>query len=223
MYASGLIDAVASAGILIAMLGWMTLTSLSSRIILAQNPNICVSMLSECTDTSLARHLLGRPGFKKKRVHHQSSISPSKRKRRRCHWSLSLSVRTEPKRWHTSSDTPMGSLLSRLPVCSRSRSRVTWPQKPAQVVVHRRGSLGDTEPEKISLRTLIESRCPSVLTPFKAAWWLFKYAFSSSVTLGLVTQQTCSGHLQTGYSVVGDFSQADPVVYDRFVTCAILL
>jgi hypothetical protein len=41
-----------------------------------------------------------------------------------------------------------------------------------------------------------------------------------SATLGLLTQQTFSGHLQTGYAVVGDFSQADPVVYDRFVNCA---
>ncbi|KAI9440604.1 AB-hydrolase YheT [Lactarius indigo] len=91
----------------------------------------------------------------------------------------------------------MGSFLSRFPVGSSSRSRVTWPQNPAQVVVQRRGLLRDTEPEKISLRTLIETRCPSVLTPFKAAWWLF------------------NGHLQTGYAVVGDFSHADPVVYDR--------
>jgi len=45
---------------------------------------------------------------------------------------------------------------------------------------------------------------------------------SSLSPLGLLTQQTCSGHLQTGYAVVGDFAQADPVVYDRFVTCAIL-
>ncbi|KAN0130915.1 Alpha/beta hydrolase [Lactarius tabidus] len=91
----------------------------------------------------------------------------------------------------------MGSLPSRFPVSSCSRSKVTWPQKPAQVVVQKRGSLRDTELEKISLRTLIETRCPSVLAPFKAAWWLF------------------NGHLQTGYAVVGDFSQADPVVYDR--------
>ncbi|KAH9034309.1 AB-hydrolase YheT [Lactarius hengduanensis] len=91
----------------------------------------------------------------------------------------------------------MGSFLSRFPVRSSSRSRVTWPQKPAQVVVQRRGLPRDTEPEKISLRTLIETRCSSVLTPFKAAWWLF------------------NGHLQTGYAVVGDFSHADLVVYDR--------
>jgi hypothetical protein len=116
----------------------------------------------------------------------------------------------------------MGSLPSRFPVSSCSRSKVTWPQKPAQVVVQKRGSLRDTELEKISLRTLIETRCPSVLTPFKAAWWLFKYVLGL-LLCGLLTQQTCSGHLQTGYAVVGDFSQADPVVYDRFVTCALLL
>jgi hypothetical protein len=89
----------------------------------------------------------------------------------------------------------MGSHLSRFPVGSGSRSRVTWPQKPAQVVVQRRGSLNDTEPEKISLRTLIETRCPSVLTPFKGAWWLFKYVpsllLSHPSSLGKPAVATC--------------------------------
>ncbi|KAF8269782.1 AB-hydrolase YheT [Lactarius quietus] len=92
----------------------------------------------------------------------------------------------------------MGSHLSRFPVDSSSRSSVTWPQKPAEVVIQRRGLLKSTEPEKISLRTLIETRCPSILTPFKAPWWLF------------------NGHLQTAYAAISlAFSQADPVVYDR--------
>ena len=74
----------------------------------------------------------------------------------------------------------MGSLLSCFfvwfSVGSSSRSRIIWPQEPARVVVQRRGLLKVTEPETISLRTLIETRCPSVLTPFEAVWWLFKYA-----------------------------------------------
>jgi hypothetical protein len=28
--------------------------------------------------------------------------------------------------------------------------------------------------ENISLRALLESHCPSVLSPFRPAWWLFK-------------------------------------------------
>ena len=89
-------------------------------------------------------------------------------------------VPKQKKRWHTSSNTLMGSLLSCFfswfSVGSSSHSRVTWPQKPARVVVQRRGPLKVTEPEMISLRTLIETRCPSVLTPFESVWWLFKYA-----------------------------------------------
>ena len=78
------------------------------------------------------------------------------------------------------SNTLMGSLLSCFfvwfSVGSSSRSRIIWPQEPARVVVQRRGLLKVTEPETISLRTLMETRCPSVLTPFEAIWWLFKYA-----------------------------------------------
>ena len=118
------------------------------------------------------------------------------------------------KRWHTSSDTLMGSLLSSF--FSWFSVSITWPQKPARVVVQRRGPLKNTEPETISLHTLIETRCPSVLTPFEEVWWLFKYAHSllrHCVTQGLLTQQTCSGHLQTGYALVDELSRADPVVY----------
>ncbi|KAI0272533.1 Alpha/Beta hydrolase protein [Gloeopeniophorella convolvens] len=88
----------------------------------------------------------------------------------------------------------MGSLLSRRPAGHRTRSKVYWPQNPAQLTV----KVHDSKTvEKTSLRTLIETRCPSVLTPFKGAWWLF------------------NGHLQTGYAVVGDFAGVDKVVYDR--------
>jgi len=51
--------------------------------------------------------------------------------------------------------------------------------------------------ENTSLRTLIEQHCPSLLSPFRPAWWLF------------------NGHLQTLYAVLGDFSAIDPVAYDR--------
>ena len=95
----------------------------------------------------------------------------------------------------------MGSHISRFPVGSGSRSRVTWPQKPAQVVVQRRGSLNDTEPEKISLRALIETQCPSVLIPFKAAWWLFKSVLSllpyHPSSLGKPAVATCRPDMQS--------------------------
>ncbi|GBE81054.1 AB-hydrolase YheT [Sparassis latifolia] len=60
-----------------------------------------------------------------------------------------------------------------------------------------RTSLGSKEVQRISLRSFVESKCPSLYTEFRPAWWLY------------------SGHLQTGYSVVGDFSKVDKVEYDR--------
>jgi hypothetical protein len=106
-----------------------------------------------------------------------------------------------------------------------SRSKVTWPRQPAQLPVQSRGSFENPDPETISLRTLIETRCPSVLTPFRPAWWLFKYVLDFSFCLPLqrshLTQS--SGHLQTGYASFGDFSQVDSVVYDRYATTTMIL
>ncbi|KAL5490359.1 hypothetical protein ACEPAI_5192 [Sanghuangporus weigelae] len=51
--------------------------------------------------------------------------------------------------------------------------------------------------ELLSLSDYLKSRCPSLFAPFSPPWWLG------------------NGHLQTGYCVVGDFSQVDKVVYDR--------
>lgn len=47
------------------------------------------------------------------------------------------------------------------------------------------------------LRRFVETRCPSLFKPFHPAWWLK------------------SGHLQTMYCVLGDFSKIDKVEYDR--------
>ncbi|KAI0637069.1 AB-hydrolase YheT [Trametes polyzona] len=51
--------------------------------------------------------------------------------------------------------------------------------------------------ERITLRDFIQTRCPSLFQEFRPAWWLR------------------SGHLQTAYCVVGDFSKIDKVEYDR--------
>ncbi|KAI0781038.1 AB-hydrolase YheT [Trametes elegans] len=51
--------------------------------------------------------------------------------------------------------------------------------------------------ERVTLRDFIQLRCPSLFKEFRPAWWLR------------------SGHLQTGYCVVGDFSKIDKVEYDR--------
>ncbi|KZT66449.1 AB-hydrolase YheT [Daedalea quercina L-15889] len=48
-----------------------------------------------------------------------------------------------------------------------------------------------------SMRTFIETRCPSILNKYIPAWWLF------------------SGHLQVAYCAFGDFSDVDLMEYDR--------
>ncbi|OBZ74485.1 Medium-chain fatty acid ethyl ester synthase/esterase 1 [Grifola frondosa] len=51
--------------------------------------------------------------------------------------------------------------------------------------------------QTLALRDFIVSRCPSLLRGFRSSWLLF------------------NGHLQTAYSVFGDFSDVDRVTYDR--------
>jgi hypothetical protein len=101
---------------------------------------------------------------------------------------------------------------------SSSYSKVTWPQHPAQLALPSRGSSGN--PDTISLRTLIETRCPSVFTPFKPVWWLFKYVLAHSFYFCRWTSHLTqsSGHLQTIYASLAHFSRRDRVVYDRYAT-----
>ncbi|KAF7374833.1 AB hydrolase-1 domain-containing protein [Mycena sanguinolenta] len=51
--------------------------------------------------------------------------------------------------------------------------------------------------KSVSLQELVESRCQSLSSKFRPSWWLF------------------NGHLQTLYSVLGDFSKTDQMWYDR--------
>lgn len=51
--------------------------------------------------------------------------------------------------------------------------------------------------ERMSLRTFVESRVPSLNKPYNPCWWL------------------PTGHAQTGYCVVADFDAVDTVVYKR--------
>jgi hypothetical protein len=71
-------------------------------------------------------------------------------------------------------------------------TKVRYPHAPA--FIQTKGLLGK---EFISLQELVEKRCPSLHSKFHPAWWL------------------PSGHMQTLYSVVGDFSQTDKVSYKR--------
>ncbi|KAF8504043.1 AB-hydrolase YheT [Hysterangium stoloniferum] len=82
----------------------------------------------------------------------------------------------------------MGSLLSLL---------VGWSFTKPIVHVSPSALSVETTSSKVPLKEFLESKCPSILAPFKPAWWLF------------------NGHLQTAYCVLGDFSNVDKVVYER--------
>ncbi|THU85085.1 hypothetical protein K435DRAFT_686298 [Dendrothele bispora CBS 962.96] len=88
----------------------------------------------------------------------------------------------------------MGSLWSKTIAGSR-QSVIFFPDEPIQVPVRTR--FGEGGVERKSLKKLVEERCPSLWKPFKPVWWLY------------------SGHLQTLYCVLGDFSRVDKVVYER--------
>lgn len=51
--------------------------------------------------------------------------------------------------------------------------------------------------ERMSMRTFITKRVPSLSTPYRPCWWL------------------PTGHVQTAYCVVADFETVDTVVYKR--------
>ncbi|KAJ7172499.1 Alpha/Beta hydrolase protein [Mycena filopes] len=70
---------------------------------------------------------------------------------------------------------------------------VHFPDKPASVDIRQADGSTGTE----SLQSLVESRCASLRSKFKPLWWLF------------------SGHLQTIFCVVGDFSKTDTLQYNR--------
>ncbi|KAI5124550.1 hypothetical protein M0805_003072 [Coniferiporia weirii] len=78
---------------------------------------------------------------------------------------------------------------------SPSPPRLYVVETPVRLRVKDASSLEGTR--SLALSEFIQTRCPSLLLPFFPVWYLN------------------SGHLQTGYCVVGDFSQVDKVVYDR--------
>jgi hypothetical protein len=71
-------------------------------------------------------------------------------------------------------------------------------------------------PKQLTMRELITSRCPSLMKEFRPAWWLPKYVYPLHVDTCVQRPNFISGHLQTFYCVLGDFSKVDKVVYDRY-------
>lgn len=84
----------------------------------------------------------------------------------------------------------MNSLFSWI---SERKTEVKYPSTPAVVSIREQ----DTGTRRISLQEFVEKRCPSLHSKFHPVWWL------------------PSGHHQTLYCVMGDFSQRDKVVYKR--------
>ncbi|KAL4067606.1 Alpha/Beta hydrolase protein [Scleroderma yunnanense] len=84
----------------------------------------------------------------------------------------------------------MNSLFSWI---SARKTEVKHPSTSATVTIREQ----DTGTRRVSLQEFVEKRCPSLYSTFHPAWWL------------------PSGHHQTLYCVVGDFSQRDKVVYKR--------
>ncbi|KAJ7285857.1 Alpha/Beta hydrolase protein [Mycena rebaudengoi] len=87
----------------------------------------------------------------------------------------------------------MGTLVRVLLGRSRRKNTLHFSNNPAVVAVSRPDGNSSSE----SLQTLVETRCPSLLSGFSPAWWLF------------------NGHLQTLYCVLGDFSKHDRLQYNR--------
>jgi len=92
----------------------------------------------------------------------------------------------------------MGSLFSFF-TAAYYLPRIVYAASPAIILPEKSRKLqqGGGASVAVDLRKFLETRCPSLFKPFRPAWWLR------------------SGHLQTLYCVLGDFSKIDKVEYDR--------
>ncbi|PPQ79112.1 hypothetical protein CVT24_012787 [Panaeolus cyanescens] len=89
----------------------------------------------------------------------------------------------------------MGALYSVLAAPSdppKSYPIIHFAEEPAELEVKT-----EDGSEKLSLRTLIETRCQSLFTSFQPLWWM------------------ANGHLQTLYCVLGSFGDVDRMTYNR--------
>ena len=102
----------------------------------------------------------------------------------------------------------MGSALGTLG--HRPGPRTYFSSRPAHVPLKQ-----PAVSEITSLRVLVETNCPSLFSPFRSSRWLFKQVHAKFLSGNVLTPR--SGHLQTLYAVVGDFSAVDKLAYDRCV------
>ncbi|KAF9480145.1 AB-hydrolase YheT [Pholiota conissans] len=92
--------------------------------------------------------------------------------------------------------TFMGSVYSLTSRISASGlPTIHFADKPAHLRVRR--AKGSDEVDEISIKALLETKCPSLFSEFKPLWWL------------------PNGHFQTLYCVLGDFTKNDLMWYTR--------
>jgi hypothetical protein len=103
----------------------------------------------------------------------------------------------------------MGGLFSR-----HYKPDIFHPTTSAEVTATK--ARGSNETFRTSVQKLIEERCPTLFSDFQPPWWLAKYVHiapekwkQNANPFGL------SGHLQTLYCVVGDFTKRDLITYSR--------
>ncbi|KAJ7905470.1 Alpha/Beta hydrolase protein [Mycena olivaceomarginata] len=87
----------------------------------------------------------------------------------------------------------MGALFSVRRRTGKNSVLLHFADKPASLSIRKPDGSVSTE----SLANLVETRCPTLLSKFNPIWWLF------------------SGHLQTIFCVLGDFSKTDRLRYNR--------
>ncbi|KAJ6531865.1 AB-hydrolase YheT [Mycena capillaripes] len=90
----------------------------------------------------------------------------------------------------------LGSKSRKSPSLGKTSTKLHFAPEPAYVLFQS-GDDSGARPRAVSLRELVESRCKSLSTKFRPSWWLL------------------SGHLQTAYSLLGDFTKIDQVWYQR--------
>jgi hypothetical protein len=101
----------------------------------------------------------------------------------------------------------MGSAMSALGY--QATPKTFFSSKPAYVPLRQ----AVAPSENTSLRMLLELYCPSLLSEFRPAWWLFKRVQPPlSSNFHVLTHHT-SGHLQSVYGISSD---SEPITYDRY-------
>lgn len=103
--------------------------------------------------------------------------------------------------------------------------RAIIPDQPAMLRVRATSSqppgIGENE-DSIPLHTFVRKHCQSLFEKWEPTWWLSRCVSSIMLSNAKLcsdpTPYSSSGHLQTIWSSTGNFSDVDPIEYDRCVT-----